>query len=83
MDEATEVAVNQFIYKQLPGTTILSVAHRFSTVLSAEKVVVVEEGRVAAIGSHEQLMKGNSLYQTLYAEYEHSILYQESEVQDE
>ncbi len=83
LDEETEIAVNQYIYEQLPDTTILSVAHRFSTVLSAEKVVVMEEGRVAAIGSHEQLMKTNSLYQTLYAEYKHSVLHGESEVQDE
>lgn len=79
LDEATESAVNQYIYEQLPDTTILSVAHRFSTVLSAQKAVVIEEGRVVAIGSHEQLMKGNSLYKTLYAEYEHSVLHPESE----
>ncbi len=83
LDEATESAVNQYIYEQLPDTTILSVAHRFSTVLSAQKAVVVEDGRVSAIGSHEQLMKDNSLYKTLYAEYEHSALHQESEVRDE
>ncbi len=83
LDEATEEAVNQYLYGQLPDTTILSVAHRFSTVLSAGKAVVIEEGRVAAIGSHGQLMKESALYRTLYAEYEHSVLRQESEVQDE
>ncbi len=83
LDEATEAAVNQYIYEQLPDTTILTVAHRFSTVLSAGKAVVIEEGRVAAIGSHEQLMKESALYQTLYAEYERSVLHQESGVQDE
>ncbi len=83
LDEATEAAVNQYIYEQLPDTTILTVAHRFSTVLSAGKAVVIEEGRVAAIGSHEQLMKESALYQTLYTEYEHSVLHQESGVQDE
>ncbi len=61
----------------------MTVAHRFSTVLSAGKAVVIEEGRVAAIGSHEQLMKESALYQTLYAEYENSVLHQESGVQDE
>lgn len=83
LDEATEAAVNRYIYEQLPDTTILSAAHRFSTVLSAGKAVVIEEGRVAAAGSHGQLMKENSLYQTLYAEYEQSVLRQESGEQDE
>ena len=83
LDEATESAVNRYIYEQLPDTTILSVAHRFSTVLSAEKIVVVEQGRVSAMGKHEQLMKDNLLYRTLYAEYEDSVLHQESEVHHE
>jgi len=83
LDEATEAAVNRYIYEQLPDTTILSVAHRFSTVLAAGKAVVIEEGRVAATGSHGQLMKESPLYQALYTEYEHSVLHQESEVQDE
>lgn len=83
LDGSTEVAVNQYIYKKLLNTTILSVAHRFSTVLSAEKTVVIEEGCVAAIGNHDQLMKENKLYKTLYAEYEYSFLHRESEVQDE
>lgn len=83
LDEATEAAVNRYIYEQLPDTTILSVAHRFSTVLSAEKIVVMEQGRVSAMGKHEQLMKDNLLYRTLYAEYRNSVLHQESEVHHE
>lgn len=69
LDEATEREVNAFVIDKLPDTTILSVAHRFSTVLAAGKAVVMEQGRVAATGDHEQLMRENKLYRTLYEEY--------------
>jgi len=69
LDEVTEREVNAFIYNQLPDTTILSVAHRFSTVLAADKAVVIEQGRVAAVGDHDYLMKENELYKILYDEY--------------
>lgn len=83
LDEVTEAAVNQYIYEQLPDTTILSVAHRFSTVLSAEKIIVIEGGHVSAIGKHERLVNESSLYRTLYAEYEDTVSHQEGEAQDE
>ena len=70
LDEATEREVNAFIYDSLPNTTILSVAHRFSTVLAADKAVVVERGRAAAVGEHDRLMRENELYRTLYQEYQ-------------
>lgn len=69
LDEGTEREVNAFIYEQLPDTTILSVAHRFSTVLAADKAVVIEQGRVAAMGAHDSLMRENELYRSLYEEY--------------
>uniref|UniRef100_UPI0040562D17 ABC transporter ATP-binding protein n=1 Tax=Acetatifactor sp. TaxID=1872090 RepID=UPI0040562D17 len=48
LDEATEQAVNAFVYEQLPHTTILSVAHRSSTVLAAERVIRIEQGEAYA-----------------------------------
>ena len=69
LDEATEREVNAFIYAELSDTTILSVAHRFSTVLAADKAVVMEQGRMAAVGEHDCLMRENELYRTLYEEY--------------
>ncbi len=70
LDTETEQAVNSFVNEQLPETTILSVAHRFSTVLSAEKIIIMEDGRVTDIGRHETLIQRNALYQFLYSEYE-------------
>lgn len=75
LDAETEHAVNSFLYEQLPQTTILSVAHRFSTVLSAEKIIVMEHGSVADMGRHEELIQRNSLYQILYSEYKMDKMY--------
>ncbi|HKM34834.1 MAG TPA: ABC transporter ATP-binding protein [Lachnospiraceae bacterium] len=79
LDEETERAVNGFIYGQLPDTTILSVAHRFSTVLAAHNAIVIEQGCVVAMGDHESLMQKNELYQSLYEEYIQSATHAESE----
>ncbi len=79
LDEATEKEVNAFIYARLPDTTILSVAHRFSTVLAADKAVVIEQGRVAAVGKHDCLMRENELYRNLYEEYRQAAVSQAGE----
>lgn len=83
LDEETERVVNLFVYGQLPDTTVLSVAHRFSTVLAANKAIVMEQGSVAAMGNHESLMQESDLYRTLYEEYIQSVTHAEREAKDE
>lgn len=82
LDEATEREVNAFLYDRLPDTTILSVAHRFSTVLAAGKAVVIEQGRVSAAGGHERLLRENTLYRTLYEEYHQAAAAHGATLQD-
>lgn len=73
LDVKTESLVNAYIYRELPDTTVISVAHRFSAVLSSKKAVVLEQGQVSAVGTHEELLKTNALYHALYTEYEDSL----------
>jgi subfamily B ATP-binding cassette protein MsbA len=49
----------------LSGTAIV-IAHRLSTVLKADKIVVLESGRIVGQGNHKQLMADNKLYRHLY-----------------
>ena len=72
LDEETEKEVNRFIYGQLPHTTILTAAHRFAAVLAAEKCVVIEQGCVTGMGTHEELLESNHQYRSFYETYGNS-----------
>ena len=46
--------------------TMVIIAHRFSTLRLAQRVIVIEEGRVRGVGSHEELLRDNQVYRRLY-----------------
>jgi ABC-type multidrug transport system fused ATPase/permease subunit len=46
--------------------TTFIIAHRFSTLRKASRIVVVEEGRIVGVGSHDALIEGNETYRRLY-----------------
>ena len=73
LDEKTSKAVTAFLYDQLPHATILTVAHRFASVLAAGKCIVIEQGRVTGMGTHGHLLRNNSQYRQLYETYRDSL----------
>ncbi len=68
LDVHTEVLVESALRRVLASTTALIVAHRPSTVLLADRVAVLDEGRVTAIGTHSQLMAENESYRALLSQ---------------
>ncbi|MGH8862435.1 MAG: ABC transporter ATP-binding protein [Jatrophihabitantaceae bacterium] len=66
LDSESEVAVQQALAQALQGRTSLVIAHRLSTVINADLVVVVDEGRVVETGTHAQLITADGLYAELY-----------------
>jgi ATP-binding cassette subfamily B protein len=68
LDVHTEALVESALRRILSSTTALVVAHRASTVLLADRVALLDEGRIVALGTHSQLMAANDAYRNLLSQ---------------
>jgi ATP-binding cassette subfamily B protein len=66
LDAATEARLNETLTVLMEGKTSFIIAHRFSTIRRADLILMIEEGRIAEQGKHEQLLAGSSRYRQLY-----------------
>ena len=66
VDTATDAAIRRAFEKRLPGMTKLIIAQRISSVMDADRILVMDEGRLAACGTHEELLKNCLAYQEIY-----------------
>lgn len=66
VDIATETKIQAALEEWMAGCTTFVVAQRISTVLKADKILVIDRGRLAAQGSHAQLMAGSPIYREIY-----------------
>ncbi|NRB45284.1 MAG: ABC transporter ATP-binding protein [Verrucomicrobiales bacterium] len=66
LDSRSEKVIQKALQKLLKDRTSIAIAHRLSTILNADKIVVMERGRVSAIGSHSELLDSSDTYQHLY-----------------
>ena len=66
LDSDSEAAVQAALKKLMAGKTVLIIAHRFSTIRDATKILVFDRGQIVATGSHAQLYAANALYKSLY-----------------
>jgi ATP-binding cassette subfamily B protein len=66
LDSRSEVAVQQALERVLTGRTAIVIAHRLSTVLKADQILVVQEGRIVQRGTHAELAAAPGLYEQLY-----------------
>ncbi|PFG19279.1 ATP-binding cassette subfamily B protein [Serinibacter salmoneus] len=71
VDVATETAATDALKELLPGTTTLVVAHRPSTVALADQVAVLQDGRISAVGTHEELLRSHAHYRYVISDMEH------------
>ena len=66
LDNVSEVLVQEAINEVSKRRTVIIVAHRLSTIINADKIVVLENGRVTEEGTHRELMGRRGVYWNLY-----------------
>jgi subfamily B ATP-binding cassette protein MsbA len=66
LDAESESLVQEALGNLVQGRTVLVIAHRLGTIRRANRIAVLEDGRITAIGSHEELLSNSPTYQRLY-----------------
>ena len=67
LDYKTDVALRRALKEKTENSTVLIVAQRISTILHAEQIIVLDDGKVAGIGTHQELLKNCEVYQQIAA----------------
>ena len=73
VDSATEAAIRQSFASNLKDTTVIIIAQRISSVQYADEVLILDDGRIAGRGTHEQLLAGNAIYQEIYQSQQEGV----------
>ena len=73
VDTATDAAIRQGLRSTLPGTTKLIIAQRISSVQDADMIVVLDDGKISGVGTHEELMKTNQIYREVYQSQQEGV----------
>lgn len=66
VDAVTEARIHQAVRDLMQGSTVFIIAQRISTVMSADRILVLDEGRIAAEGTHRQLIMTSPIYRDIY-----------------
>ena len=66
VDTRTDASIRKAFAEEIPGTTKLIIAQRVASVQDADMIVIMENGMVAAVGTHEQLLASSTIYQEVY-----------------
>ncbi len=66
VDTATDAKIRQAFREKLPGTTKIIIAQRISSVQNADRILVLDNGRINGLGTHEELLATNKIYQEVY-----------------
>lgn len=73
VDSATEAAIRTSFAKNLKGTTVIIIAQRISSVQYADEILVLDDGKIAGQGAHEELLANNTIYQEIYQSQQEGV----------
>ena len=66
VDTATEARIRESFRNELEGTTKIIIAQRISSVIDADRIIVLDNGRIVGMGTHEELMRSCEAYSEIY-----------------
>jgi ATP-binding cassette subfamily B protein len=66
VDTKTDRAIREGLAKEIPGTTTFIISQRISSIQDADRIVVLDDGKINGIGTHEELMESNVIYQEVF-----------------
>ena len=67
VDTATDAKIRKAFREEIPGTTKIIIAQRISSVQDADRILVLDNGQINGLGTHEELLKNNAIYQEVYS----------------
>ena len=73
VDSATEAAIRTSFQKNLKGTTVIIIAQRISSVQYADEILILDDDHIAGQGTHEELLRSNSIYQEIYQSQQEGV----------
>ena len=73
VDTATDAKIRAALKEELPGSTKLIIAQRISSVMDADMILVLDDGKISGMGTHEQLMASNQIYREVYQSQQEGV----------
>lgn len=66
VDTKTDQAIRSGLAKEIPGTTTFIISQRISSIQDSDRIIVLDDGKINGIGTHDELLKNNVIYQEVF-----------------
>ena len=66
VDTATDAKIREAFAKEIPNTTKFLIAQRVSSLMNSDRIIVMDDGCISGVGTHEELLENNTIYRDVY-----------------